>query len=169
MRKIAVLMLLVAFMVTASFSLAKDVFAKELKMAYVDLVKVINEYKKTKEHEKTLEAKGKAKEADRKKIVDEIRKLKDEQALLSDKAKAEKQTLIDEKVKNLQAFDRKTQEEFMKEMGDMRQGIKQDIDKIVADYAKEGGYDLILNAFPSVLYGAPQFDVTEEILKRLNK
>lgn len=166
-KKMGVIVLAAA--VGVSFLAAEVALAKEYKIAYVDLVKVINEYKKTKDHEKTLEDQGKKKEAERKKLLDEVRKLKDEQALLSDKAKAEKQAVIDEKVKNLQAFDRNTQEEFMKEMNIMRQGIKQDIDKIVADYAKEGGYDLVLNAFPSVLYGTPQLDATEEVLKRLNK
>ena len=46
-------------------------FAKELKIAYVDLAKVFDEYKKTKDSEKVLEEKGKGKEAERQKLVDE--------------------------------------------------------------------------------------------------
>src|SRR5512136_227652 len=89
--------------------------AKEYKLGYVDLAKVFDEYKKTKESEKSLEEKGKAKEAERNKMVEELRKLKDEQALLSEKAKGEKQGVIDNKIKTLQDFDRTTRDELVKE------------------------------------------------------
>ena len=94
-----------AVVVTACFAmLSGDAFAKEYKIGYVDLAKVFDDYKKTKDSEKVLADKGKAKEAERKALVDELRKLKDEQSLLSEKAKAEKQTVIDGKIKNLQDF-----------------------------------------------------------------
>ena len=79
-------------------------YAKEYKMGYVDLAKVFDEYKKTKDSEKNLDEQAKAKEAVRKGMVDELRKMKDEQALLSDKAKAEKQAAIDAKLKILQDY-----------------------------------------------------------------
>lgn len=142
--------------------------AKEYKIGYVDLAKVFDEYKKTKESEKSLEEKGKAKDAERKKMVDELRKLKDEQALLSDKAKAEKQTVIDQKIKILQDFDMKTRDELTKERNDRLGEILKSIEKVVSDYAKEAGYDLILNA-RMLLYGNEQYDLTAEVLKRLNK
>ena len=129
---------------------------------------MIDEYKKTKESEKILDEKGKAKVEERKKLVDEIRKLKDEQALLSEKAKAEKQTVIDEKVKRLQDFDRVSQEDFLKERNEKFAEILKDIEKVVTDYSKEQGYDIILNG-RTLLYGAEEFDLTEEVIKRLNK
>ena len=144
------------------------VHAKEYKIGYVDLAKVFEEYKTTKESEKTLEDKGKAKEAERKKMVDELRKLKDEQALLSDKAKAEKQAVIDQKIKTLQEFDAKTRDELLKDRNDLLGGILKNIEKVIADYSKENGYDLIMNS-RMLLYGGDQYDLTVEILKRLNK
>ena len=62
-------------------------FAKEMKIAYVDLAKVFDEYSKTKDSEKVLEEKGKSKEAERAKLVDEVKKLKDEQNMLSEESK----------------------------------------------------------------------------------
>ena len=143
-------------------------YAKEYKMGYVDLAKVFDEYKKTKDSEKNLDEQAKAKEAVRKGMVDELRKMKDEQALLSDKAKAEKQAAIDAKLKILQDFDRKTRDDLLKQRNDLLGGIMKDIDKVVADYAKENGYDLVLN-YRMLLYGAPQYDMTTEVLNRLNK
>ncbi len=143
-------------------------FAKELKIAYVDLAKIFDEYKKTKDSEKALEEKGKAKEADRTKMVDEIKKLKSEQALLSEKGKAEKQGPIDVKIKALQEYDTTARNDLMKERNDMLGGIMKDIEKIVNDYAKTSGYDIVLNS-RMMLYGSDQYDITSEILSRLNK
>ena len=143
-------------------------FAKEYKIGYVDLAKVFDDYKKTKDSEKNLDVKAKAKEEDRKKLVDDIRKLKDEQAIMSDKAKAEKQKAIDDKIKTLQDFDMKTREELIKERNDLLGGILKDIETIVTDYAKETGYDIILNS-RMLLYGSEQYDLTNEIMTRLNK
>jgi len=143
-------------------------FAKEYKIGYVDLARVFDEYKKTKDSEKALEDKAKGKEAERKKLIDEIKRLKDEQALLSEKAKAEKETSIDNVMKNLQDFDRNSRDELMKQRSDMLNGLLKDIEKVVTDYAKENGYDLIMN-LRMLLYGSEQYDLTNEILKRLNK
>lgn len=146
----------------------KELYAKEYKIGYVDLAKIFDEYKKTKESEKTLTEKGKIKEEERKKLVDELRKLKDEQSMLSDKAKAEKQTVIDGKIKNLQDFDRKTRDELVKQRNDLLGSIMKDIEKVVDSYAKEAGYDMVLNS-RTLLYGAEQYDLTSEVLNRLNK
>jgi len=142
--------------------------AKEYKMGYVDLAKVFDEYKKTKDSEKNLEEKGKVKEEARKKMVDELKKLKDEQALLSEKGKAEKQAVIDSKIKTLQDFDRGARDELVKARNDMLGGILKDIEKVVTEYAKQNGYDIVLNS-RMLLYGAEQYDLTSEVISRLNK
>lgn len=148
--------------------MGQEAYAKEYKLGYVDLAKVFDEYKKTKDAEKNLEEKGKAKDAQRQKMIDELRKLKDEQALLSEKAKAEKQTVIDGKIKALQDFDRIARDELMKERNDMLGGLLKDIENVVTVYAKETGHDMVLNS-RMLLYGAEQYDLTAEVLKRLNK
>ncbi|MFA6610537.1 MAG: OmpH family outer membrane protein, partial [Candidatus Omnitrophota bacterium] len=93
--------------------------------------------------------------------------LKEEQALLSDKAKGEKQAIIDTKIKTLQDFDKKTREELMGEGNDMLTNIQKDIEKVVSEYSKEQGYDLVLNS-RVLLYGKEEYDFTGEILNRLN-
>jgi outer membrane protein len=165
MKKLMAVVVAVVFGVSLFAGVA---CAKEYKMAYVDLAKVFDEYKKTKDAEKVLEEKGKAKEGERTKMIDELKKLKDEQALLSEKAKAEKQTLIDNKIKVLQDFDRKTRDELVKERNDMLGAILKDIEKVVSEYAKANGYDMVLNS-RMLLYGADQYDLTAEVLTKLNK
>ena len=101
-------------------------------------------------------------------MIEELRKLKDEQALLSEKAKAEKQVVIDNKIKILQDFDKKTRDELVKERNDMLALILKDIEKVVADYSKSNGYDFIMNS-RMLLYGGTEYDLTNEVLSRLNK
>ena len=169
MRKSIVLLTAVLF-AAGLFAgpVCEKAFAKELKIGYVDLAKVFDEYKKTKDSEKTLEEKGKGKEAERAKMVDELKKMKDEQALLSEKAKSEKQATIDAKIKELQDYDTKTRNGLIKERNDALGGIMKDIEKTVSEYAKASGYDFVLNS-RTLLYGSDQYDVTTEILTRLNK
>ncbi len=163
MKRIA---LAVAVIFAAGILIPQCLLAKELKVGYVDLAKVFDEYSKTKEADKALEEKGKAKEAERTKMIDAVRKLKDEQALLSDKAKAEKQLVIDEKVKELQAFDLMTREELVKQRNETIGGILKDIEKVVTDYSQAQGYDFILNS-RMLLYGKEETDLTPEIMKKL--
>jgi len=149
---------------------AEKAYAKEVKIGYVFMAKVFDEYYKTKDAEKVLAEKGKSKEEERKKMIDGLKKMKDEQALMSEKAKAEKQAAIDVKLKALQDFDLKTRDELMKERNDMLSGIMGDINNVITDYSKAEGYDVVLNSDPRVmLYGADGMDITNTILTKLNK
>jgi len=171
MKKLMVLAVAVIFTVGLLVGgIAEKAYAKEMKIGYVLMAKVFDEYYKTKDSEKALAEKGTAKEAERKKMIDELKKMKDEQALLSDKAKGEKQVAIDSKLKILQDFDMKTRDELMKERNDMLSGIMADITKVITDHAKAEGYDVVLNSDPRVLlYGAEGMDITTTILTKLNK
>ncbi len=165
---LAVAVLFVAGLLIGGF--AEKAYAKEAKIGYVFMAKVFDEYYKTKDSEKVLSEKGAVKEAERKKMIDELKKMKDEQALLSDKAKAEKQTVLDSKIKVLQEFDIKTRDDLMKQRNDLLSGIMGDITKVITDYAKAEGYDVVLNSDPRVmLYGAEGMDITATILAKLNK
>ena len=166
-KKIGLAVATVTIAVICVMSIAADAFAKEYKIGYVDLAKVSDEYSKTKDYEKTFETQVKSKDAERQKFVDEIRKLKDEQALLSDKAKAQKQEVMDEKIKNLQDFDRKIRDELIKQRNQMLGEIQKDIDAIISGYSKEAGYDIVLIK-QTVLYAGNELDLTAEVIKRLN-
>ncbi|MDP3791195.1 MAG: OmpH family outer membrane protein [Candidatus Omnitrophota bacterium] len=164
MKKIVVLAVTAFLVIGLACSNAA---AKEYKIGFVDLAKVSDEYAKTKDYEKSFEGQVKGKDAERQKFVDEIRKLKDEQTLLSDKAKAEKQTVIDDKIKNLQEFDRKVRDELIKQRNTMLGEIQKDIDGVISVYSKESGYDIVLIK-QTVLYGQAELDLTAEVIKRLN-
>lgn len=142
-------------------------WAAETRIATIDLSRAFDEFKKTKEADKTLQAKGSEKKAERDKKIAEIKKLKDELELLSDKGKQEKQALIDQKVKELQEFDREVRDSLRQERDQMVQEILRHIDQTIKNYGDKNGYTLILND-RVLLYKEKTLDVTNDIIELLN-
>lgn len=141
--------------------------ADSLKLGWLDVGKVFDEYKKTKDLDAALEKDTKAKQAERDKLVSEIQRLRDELELLSEKGKQDKQVIIDEKVKKLQEFDRVARNDLQKERGEMVTEILKQIDKVVQDYGKKEGFDMIFND-KVIVYKKDSMNVTDDILKILN-
>lgn len=145
-----------------------NVFSQELKIATIDLSRAFDEYHKTKESDRILEGKGQAKKTERDKKVEDIKKLKSEFDLLSEEGKREKQAVIDQKIQELQEFDRETRASLRGERDQMVQEILKEIDQVVQAYGKENGYTMILND-RVLLYKGETLDVTEDIIGRLNQ
>lgn len=163
MRKFFVILFIGLFL----FVGALYAYAKEQKMAYVDLDRVFEEYNKTKEEYKSLDDRLKQKEGERKKMVDEIRRLKDELELLSDKGKEAKQAVIDDKINALSEFDRKAKDDFKKDRLNAIRDISNEIDKVIQDYGKSQGYDYIFSS-RAMVFGKDEYDITNEVIKILN-
>ncbi|MBN1872256.1 MAG: OmpH family outer membrane protein [Candidatus Omnitrophica bacterium] len=156
------------FVLTLIPVFVKPASAEDFKIGYINLGKTFDEYKKTQTYEKKLGSKGDNKEKEREKLVQDIRGLKEEMVLLSEKGKEEKQTLVDEKIKTLQDFDRDTRDELRQERDDMIREILEEINKIIQDYGKKNGYTVILND-RVVIYGNEAIDITQDIIDILNK
>jgi outer membrane protein len=137
------------------------------KIGYVDLARVFDEYNKTKEFDKQLEAKGAGKQADRDKMVADVKKLRDEAELSSAKAKEDKQAIIDEKIKTLQDFDRMTRDALRKERDGMVRDILKEIELVIQDFGKAQGYGYIFNDRVLVYKGEGN-DLTNQVIKVLN-
>ena len=138
------------------------------KVAYVDVAKIFNEYEATKDSEAKLNAKQKVKQEERDALVHEIRTLKDELVLLSDEGKREKQVVIDEKIKGLQDFDRQVGQTLGQERNEAVRQIFEEIDAEIKEYGKTNRYDMIFNERFLLYYGT-EYDITDDILKSLNK
>jgi len=165
LSKVAIAIFIFSIIIFTRLSLAD---AEEMKIGYISLSKVFDGYKKTQQYEKSLGEKGEEKEKARQKLVDEIKKLKDEMVLLSDKGKEEKQTVIDEKIRNLQDFDKDTRDELQRERDGMVRDILSEIDKVIQDYGKKNNYTVILND-RMLVYGNEAIDVTQDIIDIMNK
>lgn len=146
---------------------ATKAYAADMKIGYVDLARVFDEYQKTKDFDKSLEAKGTAKTAEREKMVNDIKKLRDEAEVLGAKAKEDKQGVIDEKMKSLQEFDRMTRDTLRKERDTMIQGILKEIEGTIQSYGKSQGYSMILSD-RALVFKPETGDATNDIIKALN-
>ena len=139
-----------------SFSL--PVFAAELKIAYVDVAEVFDNFQKTKDQDLVLKAAGEAKEKERLDMTGAIRKMEDEIALLSADARAAKQEQLIEKKRQLEDFDRTIRQQLAEQRDKVVREIFQDIDSVVQDYSGKAGYDMVLNK-RVLLFQKKQFDI----------
>ena len=149
-------------------SFSSTAFSKDLKIGYVDVFEIFNEYEKTKEYDEELEKRKSEVEKQLDKKKEEIEKLQGKLSLLKDKQKEKEGEKISKKMQEYRDLERKAFIDIKKERDESMQDIVEDIDKIVADYAKANGFDLIINE-NIVLYGAKVMDITDKILKISNK
>lgn len=140
---------------------------KSEKMAFINLSKVFDEYKKTQKYDKELEEKGQGKIAEREKKVKEIKDLQDKLSVLSKTEKEKTESKIDEKMKGLQQFDSNMQTDLRIERDNMLKEILKEIEKVIKEYAEKNKITLILND-RILLYGDKTLDVTDDIVKILN-
>lgn len=141
--------------------------ADDGKIGYVDLSRLFDEYHKTKEYDKVLEAKH----GELEKIgKDKIEKIKESESKLALMKEDQKGTLEDEimAMKNdAQEFVQQEQSNLTKERNEKIREILLEIEKVVSDYAEKEGYSVILND-RVLIYGNPAKDLTENILTILN-
>jgi len=164
----------------------------EIKIGTVDMNRIFTEYTKTNEAKAKYTASGEAIEkdlnergADLKKKMDEINQLTTaiEKSDLPKKELDAKKKECEEKIEKARTLDRelveyrsakqkKLQDEFM----GMRQGIIDDIMKVINEQTKIRGFDMVLDksglsagAVPVVLVARPDLDISNEVLAILNK
>lgn len=147
---------------------------KEVKTAYVDTSELMKEYTEAKD----LEAKYKTKAEEKGRQLDaEIARFKQEAASFQAQAQANGQAWAQQKGAELQkkeqqlsyaqqALSQELQQESGKEMDSLVSGVK----KFIKAYGKEKGYAYIYGTgdAASILYAEEKFDITKEIVKKLN-
>jgi len=164
----------------------------QFKVGTVDMNKVFSAYYKTKDAENRInEARTSAKKEldDRvdtyKKNLDAINKLNEDlnKAELSKEKKDAASKQRDDKIAETKNLEREinefrnTREKQLQEQAvRMRNGIVDEITKLVQDRVRSNGYDLVLdksgsslNGVPIVLYSKDTEDFSEDIIKELNK
>ena len=164
--------------------------AAELRVATVDLDKVFTAHPKTQAAEADLKVAEDSIQAEMEQMVAEGRGLEDAVAklreaaknpMLTESARMSKRNEAEDKLTELQEFQlrvRRTQETKLKKMREQvmksRQGIVDEMTVAVAEFAKEEGFDLVLdssgmtmNAVPLMVYSNPEFDVTDKLIERI--
>jgi len=182
----------VALAVLTAFGTSTSHAQSMVKIGTVDMKKVFESYYKTKDAEQRInEARNAAKKELEERMeslqkgMAEVKKLNEEieSPALSKEAKETKSKSRDEKVSELKGMDREVGEfrqtrekQLQEQSGRMRQGIVDDIVKIVNDQVKAENYDLVfdksgmsLNGVSVVMYAKPAYDFTDLVVTQLNK
>ena len=169
MRTLRILLIASVVMLFLNTGLFAQEKAKERveKFGSVDLSRLFDEYQKTKDYDKKLEGEQKIKEAERVKKIDVVKDLQQKQALANDKDKEKIQAQIDEKMKELQEFDREATTDLRKKRDDLLKEILKEIEKVISDYSQKEGYTIVLND-RVLLYGDQSLDITDPLVKILN-
>ncbi len=141
--------------------------AQEPKIGYIDLMKVFDEYERTKNSDAELRQKGQQRDGELKSRLKELSDLRKGRELLNDQAREARERQIDEKQDELERFKTTTVRELGRERERLREDISQDITKAVEEYAQTHGYTLVFNGV-SLLYAQPGQDITGDVLKLMN-
>lgn len=145
-----------------------------LRLAYVRMDSLVANYEHHKELKKQLEQKYKSMEADmarRTRIFEEnYRELEKEAKNLSPRELQAAEADLMAKQQELMRYRDSRAQELLAEEAKLNSVIKKDLDEVVDDLAKEFGLDLVLtyDAAGTILYGKADFDITSEVVKRLN-
>lgn len=138
------------------------------KFGYVDLSRIFSEYKKTKDYDKILGDKEQLYSAERDKKLGEVKDLQNKINLLSSKEKETKKTDVENKVKDLQEYDRQKQTDLRKEQDEKMKEILKDIEDAVKQYASKEGYTMVFND-RVLVYQDKTLDITDKIVEILAK
>lgn len=149
-----------------SFSLSSN--SAELKIGYVDIFEIFNDYKKTKEYDAVLEKKKTDEEKKLDTKREEIEKMQGKLSLLKEKEKENEEAKVAQAKEEYLELREQIFMNLKEERDEKMKEIVEDINAVIADYAKNNGFDLIVNE-SAVLYGSKGLDITSEIMKLVNE
>ena len=138
-----------------------------LKIGFVNLAKLFDNYERTKASDAVLEKKSKQKEVELEGRMTELKKLRENLELLNDAARDTKAREAEEKADELQRFRSSTARDLRRDRDKAAKEILADIEQALDEYAKSHGFSMLLDS-RSLLYGKGAYDVTDEVLAYLN-
>ena len=164
MKSIKILgLVLVVMFAAATFARA----AEDQNFAYVDLARLFDQYERTKEYDKVLEAENNKFQEERNKKIDQIRELQGKAAMLKDEAKAKNDQEIEKLKTDILEFDRVKRTDLTKARDEKVREILLEIEKVVSEYAKAQNITFVLND-RVLIYGKDTLNISEPVLKTLN-
>ena len=139
-------------------------------LANYEFAKVSNEELLTKQENARVEISEKVRQLQNE-MVDFQRKIENNAFMSRERAEQEQRRLM-KKESDIQELDQRLTQELMVQQQQLTGQLRDSIESVIKEINKDGRYHLILttNALnDNVLYCAPQYDITEEVLVILNK
>lgn len=171
--------MVLAFMVAAVILSASSIslLAQDVKIGYIDSIKIFAEYGETQEAETLYKKEVDAWKAQAAQMEQEIVKLQDEikaqSLMLSEEKQKEKRLELDTKMQEYQKF---MQDTFgddglaARRNKELTQPIIEKINRILEQMGQDEGYTLIFDAAnANIVYADKALDLTERVLEELNK
>ena len=158
----------------ASFCSAAAIAQVPANIGFVELQKVIQEYKKNQDLQQKLEAQNQNNQEEflqKKTEIDELKeKLKIQESLLDVEAMREQAKRIEEKESELRTWQKEKSDEFNAQKRRYTEEILGDILAVIRTLAVQENYQFILDR-GTLLYAAPEekFDLTDKVLSLLNQ
>jgi outer membrane protein len=173
-KKMIVVILFAAIVVPAS---AISLLAQDVKIGYIDSIKIFAEYSETQEAERLYRLEVDQWTAQKQRMEQEIVRLRDElqaqSLMLSEEKKAEKKLELDRKMAEYEQFMAETFGDdglAARRNKELTQPIVEKINRILEDLGKELGYTMIFDvANANVVYADKTLDLTEMVLTKLNE
>ncbi len=139
----------------------------DMKIGYVDLGRIFDEYNRTKDYDAVLEEKHNKYTQERDSRLQKIKDAQSKLSLLKETEKAKLQEDMEKQRQELMEYDRQQQTELRKQRDEKIREILLEIEKVTKDFAEKEKYTFILND-RVLLYSSPDLNLTEKILKILN-
>jgi len=176
-KTVILLVVLSCFLIGGMTAIAKAESA--MKIGYVDLQKIFQEYGKTKEFDEKLtsmsdQAQRTLKEGS--KSLEELQnQYQNQEQLLSESAKQRRLKEIEDKITELNNLANSTQENLQRQQELYTKEILEDIFSVIDEIAEKEGWRIILDKgtllYPRAETIIPddEFDLTEKVIERLNE
>lgn len=147
--------------------------AEDAPIAVVDVAKVISESIVGKAARNNVEAEAKKREQPLEKLRLELKSegegLAKQASVMSAEALKQKREKFQQKEEDFRRKIQEEQQEVVKRNNEEMGRVVSQIDEIVAQFAKEGGYRYVLeNDRQTVLYARPDLDLTSKVIEALD-
>ena len=171
--KIFGILLLAAFIMLACPLLSFAQQAPGLKIAYIDLQKVMGLSEAGKQSREILEKKradlGKKIKEREMKLNQKKSDLERQGMMLSDAAKAEKEAEYQKEVRDFKLFVSDSEQELKKTYKELTKAILKDLEKVIVKFGKDGNYSMILGKQESsIFYADKSYDVSQQVIDAYN-
>jgi len=163
-------LLIVMVMVSSVCVFGAFKFDADKKVGYVEIRTLFDGYNKTKDVDAVISEDANGKQQERDGLVEEIRRMKDEMVVLAEKGdeKVKKQAEIDQKIKELQAFDEQSRNALRQTRDEKVKEIFDDLTVAIEEYGKQNGFEMIFSD-RALVYKDSKLNITNVILNSLNK
>ncbi len=164
--------ILVAALAAVLFT-ARPVLSEGLKIAVIDVNKILNESEAGKEARKKMEARYEELKKKIEKVNQEARTMKDEldkQKILLGKEKArEREEALAGKVGELRQLTQEAEKEMQVRQGELTREILKRVEGKIDKVVEEEKIDLLLDRGSGVVHAATSLDITEKVLSLVNQ